>query len=155
MSVKLCNYEISPHLRQITHEQVTFLDQEVANGVGWELYCSSYIRHPAVLGNTVSGLVRDDLDEYYTEVQVDDRQVKTGCSCGQRNEICKHAIALLYGWVNDNDGFQNVADVLERLRDRDKESLIEILGRMLMFDPRNISFLEEEEAEENFEDNGL
>ncbi|MDZ7344146.1 MAG: SWIM zinc finger family protein, partial [candidate division KSB1 bacterium] len=121
----------------------------------WDFYCGSYIRHPTVLGKRMSGLVGDEIDEYFAEVQVDGRQLKTGCSCGSRAQICKHAIALLYGWVHDHEGFQNVAELLERLRSKDKESIIAILGRILMYDHRYLSFLDEVFAEEDFEKDGL
>jgi uncharacterized Zn finger protein len=146
---------IAPGLREITHEQVVLLDQEATSGMGWEFYCGSYIRHPAVFGNRLSGLVRDELEEYFTEIRVDDKQVVIGCSCGARSEICKHAIALLYGWVDDNEGFQNVDDLLDRLRHQDKERIIEILGRILMFDHRTISFIDEDSVEDDFDHYGL
>lgn len=155
MKPKSICYEVSPHLRTLTHEQVALLDQEATGGMSWDFYCSGYIRHPTVLGKRMSGLVKDEVEEYFTEVQIDGRQLKTGCGCGARTQICKHAIALLYGWVDDNEGFQNVADILERLRYKDKESIIEILGRILMFDHRNISFLDEDFAEEDLENDGL
>jgi uncharacterized Zn finger protein len=155
MKTNAIAYAISPHLRALTHEQVALLDREVTEGMSWDFYCGSYIRHPTVLGKRVSGLVGDEIDEYFAEVQVDGRQLKTGCSCGSRSQICKHAVALLYGWVNDTEGFQNVAEILERLRTKDKESIIEIIGRILMFDHRNLSFLDEDFAEEDFDKDGL
>jgi hypothetical protein len=123
--------------------------------MSWEFYCNGYISHPAVLGNKISGLVRDTIDEYFTQIKVDGPKVIVGCSCGSRGEICKHAIALLYGWVNDSEGFLNIADTLDRLRDKDKDSLIEMLGRILMFDSRHLYFIEEGFADEDFENDVL
>jgi len=148
-------YEISPMLRELTHEQISLLDQQATEGTTWEFYCSSYIHHPTVFGHKMSALVQDALDEFFTEVRVEKERLVTGCSCGERNTICKHAIALMYCWVNDGDGFMNVADILERLRHKDKEDLLEILGRIVMFDPRNLTFVEEDFAVGSLDDDDL
>jgi len=145
------NYEISPHLRALTHEQVTRLDQQATEGTSWEFYCGSYIHHPTVFGHKMSGLVQDAVDEYFAEIRVDNKNLVAGCSCGERTGICKHAVALLYGWVDDNDGFMNVADTLERLRHKNKDDLLEILGRIIMFDSRNLSFIEENAVADDLE----
>jgi uncharacterized Zn finger protein len=146
------NHEISPHLRAITHEQVTLLDQRATEGASWEFYCGSYIHHPTVFAHKMSGVVQDAIDEYFTEVRVDNKKLVTDCSCGDRTGICKHAIALLYGWVEDNEGFLNVADALEQLRYKDKDDLLVILGRMIMFDSRNLSFIDEDIVADDLEE---
>jgi hypothetical protein len=149
------NYEISPHLRDLTHAQVTYLDKAATDGTSWEFYCSSYIHHPTVFGNKMSGMVQDAIDEYFAEVRVNHEELVAGCSCRSPEGICKHAIALLYGWVNDREGFLNVADALERLRKRDKDDILAILGRILMFDPRNAILLEEKFAVDDLEEDVL
>lgn len=149
------NYEISPLLREMTHEQVVQLDQRATEGASWEFYCSSYIHHPTVFGHKMSGTVQDAADEYFTEVRIDNQKLVTDCSCGERNAVCKHAVALLYGWVDDNDGFVNVADTLKRLRLKDKDDLLEILGRIIMFDLRTLDFLEDELPGEDLDDESL
>jgi hypothetical protein len=149
------SYEISPHLRAITHDEVARLDQQATEGASWEFYCSSYIHHPTVFGQKMSGLVQDAVDEYFTQIRVDKEGMVAGCTCSERTGICKHVIALLYGWVDDNEGFMNVADTLERLRDKDKDDLLAILGRMLMFDARNLSFIEETGAADDLEEENL
>jgi len=149
------DYKISPHLREITHEQVALLDQRATEGSSWEFYCSSYIHHPTVFVHKISGLVQDAIDEYFTEVRVDNKRMVTDCSCGERSGICKHAIALLYGWVDDDEGFLNVADTLERLQHKDKNDLLEILGRMIMFDSRNLGFIDDDVAADDLDDESL
>jgi hypothetical protein len=62
---------------------------------------------------------------------------------------------LLYSWVDDSDGFLNVADALKRLRHKDKEELLAILGRLLMLDPRNLSLLDENSTVGSFEEDDL
>jgi hypothetical protein len=44
---------------------------------------------------------------------------------------------------------------LERLREKDKEDILAILGRILMFDPRNAILLEEKLAADDLEEDGL
>jgi hypothetical protein len=149
------DYEISPYLRAITHDEVVRLDQQATEGASWEFYCGSYIHHPTVFGHKMSGLVQDAVDEYFTQIRVDNKGMVAGCTCSERTGICKHAIALLYGWVDDNEGFMNVADVLERLRDKDKDELLAILGRVIMFDSRNLSFIEEQSEADDLEDDDL
>jgi uncharacterized Zn finger protein len=151
----MTNYEISPHLRAITHEQVSLLDQRATEGTSWEFYCGSYIHHPAVFGHKMSGLVQDAIEEYFIEIRVDDNKMVADCNCGERSGICKHAIALLYGWVEDSDGFMNVADTLERLRYKNKEDLLEILGQIIMFDSRNLCFIDDKAASDDLEDESL
>ncbi|MCG3120965.1 MAG: hypothetical protein ALAOOOJD_03886 [bacterium] len=144
MELMHTNYEISPHLRGMTHEQVSQLDQRATEGTSWEFYCGSYIHHPTVFGHKMSGMVQDAADEFFTEIRVDKDKLVAYCSCGEHNSVCKHAVALLYGWVEDNDGFMNVADTLDRLRRKDKDDLLEILGRVIMFDSRNLNFIDED-----------
>jgi uncharacterized Zn finger protein len=103
----------------------------------------------------MSGMVQDAVDEYFAEVRADRDELVAGCTCRSHGGICKHAIALLYGWVNDNEDFLNVADTLARLRQRDKEDILAILGRILMFDPRNASLLEEKFAADDLDEDGL
>jgi uncharacterized Zn finger protein len=148
-------YEISPLWREMTHEQVELLDQRATEGASWEFYCGSYIHHPAVFGHKLSGKVQDAIDEYFTEIRISDKEMVTDCSCGERSGVCKHAIALLYGWVEDSDGFVNVADTLERLRHKDQEDLLEILGRIIMFDLRMIDLIEDDLPAADLEDESL
>src|SRR5574341_2098604 len=152
MNARPTPYEISPQWREITHEQVAYLDRAATDGASWDFYCSSYIHHPTVCGNKMSGLVQDTIAEYFAEIRVDPNGLVAGCNCGERRGICKHAIALLYSWVNDGDGFLNIADTLKRLRHRDKEDILEILGRVLMLDPRNLSLLDGNPPAEDFEE---
>jgi len=149
------SYEISPLWREMTHEQVSLLDQRATEGASWEFYCGSYIHHPTVFGHKLSGKVQDALDEYFTEIRIDDKEMVTDCSCGERSGVCKHAIALLYGWVEDSDGFVNVADTLERLQHKDKADLLEILGRIIMFDLRMIDFIEDDLPAADLDDESL
>ena len=155
MNARPLHNDISPQWREITHEQVADLDRAATNGASWDFYCGSYIHHPTVCGNKMSGLVQDAVAEYFAEIRVDQNRLIAGCNCGERTGICKHAVALLYSWVDDGDGFLNVADALKRLRHKDKEDLLAILGRLLMLDPRNLSLLDENSPVGSFEEDDL
>ena len=64
-------------------------------------------------------------------------------------EICIHAVALLYSWVDDSDAFANVAEALRQLEDMDKGELIQIIARMLLKDSNNIDLVSEKTIEDD------
>jgi uncharacterized Zn finger protein len=142
-------YEISSALKAITEKQIGILDQENINGEGWEYYCSGQIVQAAVLKNKISGTIREFLEQFQVTIQVDEHEIMTSCSCGERNGVCKHVVALLYSWVNDQQDFINIGTLVERLHDFEKQDLINLLQRIIEHDPGNARFLDNQEYDEN------
>lgn len=154
--MKTKDYPISPDLLSLTESQIAKLDQDATEGEGWECYCNGYIAHASVFQNKISGRVRNYVEDYFVEITVDSHEITAFCTCGQSRGVCPHVVALLYSWVNDTEGFTNIADSLNNLRSLDKENLLEVIGRILLNDPRNLVFFKSDSnPEEDFDLDGL
>lgn len=156
MSTKTKKYPISPDLLSLRESQIAKLDQDETQGEGWECYCNGYIAHATVFQNKISGRVQNFIEEFFVQITVDQHEITTLCTCGERGGVCKHIVALLYSWVNDSEGFTNIADSLANMRSLDKENLLEMIGRTLLNDPRNLVFFQgERNTEDDFDIDGL
>jgi len=133
-------YKISHELKYINERQVGILDQENIDGEGWEYYCTGQIIRAAVLGNRITGTIREYFDEFNVEIRVDSHEVTTSCSCGTRQGVCKHIVALLYSWINDKDDFINIGDKMKQLHGMKKQELIDVIERIIQNDPINVRF---------------
>lgn len=142
-------YEVSSALKAISEEQIGRIDQESLNGEGWEYYCSGQIVHAAVLKNKISGAIREYLEEFQVSIQMDEHEIMTSCSCGTRNGICKHVVALLYSWINDQQDFVNIGTLVERLHDFEKQDLVNLVQRIIENDPGNARFFDVPEYDES------
>jgi hypothetical protein len=149
MNFKPKSYKVSSNLYDLTEQQVAILDHEATDGNGWAFYCNSYISHPTVFVNKISGRFQNFNEDDHVEIRVDDKQITTSCSTCRRGEICVHCIALLYCWVYDNDSFTNVADSIKELQGRDKTELIEIIARMLVKDFANLELVNEKSDDDD------
>jgi len=139
-------YPISEDLLNLTHEQIESLDQEATGGEGFDYYCAGNILKASVFLNRVAGIVRDFEFDYIARAEVRGDKILTACSCSRNGLICKHVIALLYSWVNDSADFTDVGECLRQLQYRDKESLLEVIGRFMLKDPTNADLLDEPDS---------
>lgn len=150
------DYEIAPELKAITERQVTILDQESANGEGWDYYCNGQIVRAAVYKNRISGTIREYLEEFHVQIVVSEHEIMSSCTCGSREGACKHIVAFLYSWINDHQDFLNIGQTVEQLYQMNKEELIGALERMIQNDPRNVQFINPDEyTEEELNVDGL
>jgi hypothetical protein len=133
-------YEIAPELKEINEHQIGILDQETTEGEGWDYYCNGQIIRAAVAGNRISGTVRDYLEEFDVVIRVDQHEITTSCTCGTRQGVCKHIVALLYSWIHDKEDFINIGNQVKKLQSMDKQQLIDVIERILQNDPINIRF---------------
>ncbi len=140
-------YPISEALTSLTIEEVKRIDQEATGGEGWEFYTTGFLTKASVFLNKISARVREAFGEYYVEATVDEHHISTACTCNEKSGMCKHAVALLYSWVFDAEDFLDVGETMEELQARDKGELIEIIGRIVQNDPRNVDFFDEEPEE--------
>lgn len=136
-------YEIAPELKEINERQIGILDQENTDGEGWDYYCNGQIIRAAVSGNRLSGTVRDYLEEYDVVIRVDQHEITTSCTCGSREGVCKHIVALLYSWIHDKDDFVNIGYEIKKMQNMEKQQLIDVIERILQNDPINIRFFSE------------
>jgi len=134
------SYKIAHDLEDINERQVGILDQENTDGEGWEYYCNGQIVRAAVLGNRITGTVREYTDEFNVEIRVNSHEITTYCTCGTRQGVCKHIVALLYSWINDKDDFVNIGDQIKRLHQMEKQELIDVIERIIQNDPINVRF---------------
>lgn len=134
------SYTIAPELREINERQIGILDQENTDGEGWDYYCNGQIIRAAVLGDRITGTVRDYADEFNVLIRVDHHEITTSCSCGTREGVCIHIVALLYSWIHDKDDFINIGDQLKRLQKMEKQELIDVIERIIQNDPINVRF---------------
>ena len=134
------SYKISSELEDINERQVGILDQESTDGEGWEYYCNGQIVRAAVIGNRIVGTIREYLEDFNVVIKVDDKEITTSCSCGTREGVCKHIIALLYSWINDKDDFVNIGDQIKQLHLMEKQELIDVIERIIQNDPINVRF---------------
>ena len=141
-------YPVSHALASLTVEEVKRIDEEATGGEGWDFYTTGFLTKASVFLNKISARVREAYGEFYVEATVDEHHIATACTCNEKSGMCKHAVALLYSWVFDAEDFLDVGETMEELRARDKEELIEILGRIVQNDPRNVDFFEEHPEEE-------
>ncbi len=151
MSVTKKGYAISGYLESITEREVTILDQENTDGESWDYYCSGQIIKAAVLENTITGSVRELMDEFDIKITVDEHQIYSSCTCGVRDKICKHVISLLYSWISDREAFVDVGKAVEKLSSLENSELINIIRRILEKDPSKVKYVRQFE-EQDLED---
>jgi uncharacterized Zn finger protein len=133
-------YTIAPELREINERQIGILDQENTDGEGWDYYCNGQIVRAAVLGNRISGTIREYTEEFDVVIRVDLHEVTTSCTCGTKQGVCKHIVALLYSWIHDKEDFINIGDQIKKLHDMEKQQLIDVIERIVQNDPINVRF---------------
>jgi len=131
-------HPISPALADLDYEQIVNLDQELADGEGWEFYSSGQISRATVFENKLSGRVGNYAEEFEVEIVVSGDELRSSCNCSGSGEICKHVIALLYCWVNDSEGFLDVGDSIQELSSYNRDRLLEIVTNIIRHDPKNI-----------------
>lgn len=141
------SYTIAPELVAITERQIGILDQENTNGEGWDYYCNGQIIRAAVWGNRITGTVREYTDEFDVLIRVDQYEITTSCSCGTRQGVCKHIVALLYCWIHDKADFINIGDQIKKLQNMEKQQLIDVIVRIIQNNPINIRFFSDYELD--------
>jgi tetratricopeptide (TPR) repeat protein len=81
------------------------------------------VERPRVAGDTLRAEVAGHRDVYAVSVRVRTDaagrpQVDARCGCEARRQPCRHAMAVLYAWVRQQDRFLDVDAVLDRLAAR-------------------------------------
>lgn len=141
MKIESPKYSISSALNNITERQIALLDQENTDGLGWDYYCNGRITQPTVLNDRISGLIKELGEVFQVEITAHENEISSKCSCGIRDGVCNHVVALLYSWVNDRADFINIGTLIGRLQHKDKSELIELIERIFANDPTNSRFI--------------
>ena len=145
MDIKKDRFEIADELDSINERHVTLLDQENEDGRGWDYYCNGQVLQPAVLGNRLTGIIRELTEDYRVQITITEHEVTNSCDCGVKEGVCIHTISLLYSWVNDRDGFINIGNSMKQLHFLEKDELITIISRIIDNNPSNIKYFDEPE----------
>ncbi len=153
MNNKGNKYLISKELDSINEREIAILDQENTDGSSWDYYCNGQIIQATVYNNRISGVIKELADEFHVEITADENEISSNCSCGFKEGVCNHVVALLYSWVNDREDFVNIGTLIRRLHDKDKQELIEIIERIFENNPGNTRFINPVENEVNEVDN--
>ena len=134
----------------LSYSEVAAFDQAVTSGEALNYYDNSQINRATVYKNKISGRVGNYFDFYDVLVTFHGSELVSSCTCAESTEhnVCVHAIALLYGWVNDGGDFTNVADALNKISELPRERLEIIIKNILRRHPHLIDdFLDPDRAE--------
>jgi len=122
-------------LQQLDYNQVAAFDEEATRGEALAFYDNCQIENAVVYRNKISGRVGNYIENYQVKVVVYGPEISSTCECDNERKICQHAIALLYGWVNDSEDFLNIDKVLCDIEKLDKKQLLEIVVNVLQHAP--------------------
>jgi len=129
---------ISSLLKNLTFEQVQALDREVTNGQAFRYYENSQVSKATVYRNKISGMVGNFAERYEVHVTVHEQEISGSCTCGRSLKVCKHVVALLYSWVNDGGDFLDVGQALKKIKDMDRDRILEVVSNIIRHDPQYI-----------------
>ena len=126
---------ISKELRTLGYEQVAAFDEEVAQGEALAFYENSQIENAIVYRNKISGRVGNFIENYKVRLTLHGNEITNACTCESNRKICVHAIALLYGWINDAADFMNLSHVLADIEKIEKSRLLDIVANIIQQQP--------------------
>ncbi len=109
------------------------------------------VKHGYQQPDRLQALIWDE-EALLVEVLIKNDQLSFLCSCSQTegSEICSHALALLWNWVEDPGRFLNRNELKERLKKYSRKDLVEIILDLADRVPEVRPALKEEE--QNLED---
>jgi len=136
--MNLGNNQIVEELSSLTLWDVESLDKNATSGKTQEFYENSQITSAIVYHNRISGVVGNFVERHQVEITVHQKELASSCTCSKSRRICKHAVALLYAWVNDGNDFTNVEVALQHIRKLKKEELLEIVTNIIRQNPAAI-----------------
>lgn len=126
---------IAAELRNLGYQNITAFDEEATDGEAWAYYENSQIENAVVFHNKISGRVGNYFEKYDVRLTLHGREISSSCTCASDQNLCLHAIALLYGWVNDAADFVNLASVLIDIAKLDKAQLMNIVANIIQQQP--------------------
>jgi len=130
--------KIANDLTSLNLSQIEALDRNATDGTSREYYESCQITSATVYRNKLSGHVGNFLESNKVELTIHGNEITSSCSCQESREICKHAVSLLYSWVNDGIDFTDIETVLEEIREMDKDRLVDIIANIIRINPSYI-----------------
>ncbi|MBN1481368.1 hypothetical protein EH223_03250 [candidate division KSB1 bacterium] len=126
---------IAAELKSLGYRNIAAFDEEATGGEAWAYYENSQIENAVVYRNKISGRVGNFFEKYDVRLTLHGQEISSTCTCGSGQHICRHAITLLYGWVNDAADFVNLEDVLIDIAKLDKAHLLNIVANIIQQQP--------------------
>ena len=126
---------ISTELKKLGYEQIAVFDEEATDGEALSFYENSQIENAVVYRNKISGRVGNFIEGYDVRLAVHANEITAACTCESERKMCMHAVALLYGWVNDADDFMNLSNVLTDIKKMKKSQLLDIVANIIQQQP--------------------
>lgn len=110
------------------------------------------IINPIVWGKTIqSEIMGSGLINYVVSVDITNNKMNASCNCSSKEQLCKHAVALLYAWIKTPETFKEITKIESSLGRMRKEELIGLLMKLIKNDPGIISVLDIDMSEKTYE----
>ncbi len=129
------NKDIDAEMFRLTYSQIQSLDNNATQGRTAEYYENAMISNAAVFRNKLFARVGNIFEEYQVNITVHEHELSSACTCGQGREICRHAVALLYSWVNESQNFLNIGKAIDEISRLDKKELVAMITNLLQSHP--------------------
>lgn len=113
-----------------------------------DLFLLGRVESRLVSGTRLLGEVRGTRGVYRTVVHVlrgpggPDAAGQCECPRRARGGLCKHAVALLYAWIHEPATFASLDERLDRLAERPRAQLLEVIRRLVEEEPALLAELD-------------
>lgn len=125
-------------VRSVGRDEIERAFNEKDLSRGRRYYKEGYVKEGVKKGGKLFGLVLGSRPEPY-RVEVDLSQgIYSECTCPV-GKMCKHGVALLLKWINNEEWFIDADQLLISLRSRTKEELIDIIATMVREKPCQVA----------------
>ena len=102
---------------------------------GFKYFEDGYVVLGVKKGDKLFGrVIGSTADPYRVVVELRDDTIYSRCSCPV-GEMCKHGVALLLQWIKDEKSFIDADDLIDSLRNKDKDEIIELMVKLMEEDP--------------------
>lgn len=121
----------------LTAEDIEKISSEKSFARGIDLYLSSAISDTYRKENTIYGKCEgSEKNTYDLEVNFDGIEMDAFCSCPYDwGGLCKHLVAFLLTFVNEEELFTKPADIPTLLEPLDRENLIVLISKLVKEKP--------------------
>ncbi len=121
----------------LTAEEIEELSSEKSFERGIDLYLSGAISGTYREGNTIYGKCKgSEKKKYEIEVNFDDDEMDAFCSCPYDwGGLCKHLVAFLLTFVNEEELFIEPVDIATLIEPLDREQLIVLIAKLVREKP--------------------
>lgn len=126
---------IVTELKNLLFDEVANFDDETVSGEGLAYYESAQIFDAVVFHNKLSARVGNYFESRQVRVEMHGKEITSFCTCEDGKQMCIHAVALLYAWVNDAADFMDLETVLLDIGKLEKARLVEIVKNILQQQP--------------------